>query len=154
MPLLCCHLIDNQACNIVGSAFVFTEVANGLGRHKYYIAPETYKKFLKYDYLDWAQVFLTLALTKISICLFLLRLSNFDKLRLFLKGVIWFMILSHLPLFLLVVLQCNPIQTLWITAINPAYPGTCFRKRTVEKMVIAQGGMSLLPGHHRDFLRM
>ncbi|KAL9609988.1 MAG: hypothetical protein Q9167_005290 [Letrouitia subvulpina] len=132
-------IVFAQMCNIVGASFVFTEVANGMGRHRYYLSPETYKKFLKYDYLDWAQVFVTLAASKISICLFLLRLSNFDNLRFFLKGLISFIVLSHLPLFLLIVFQCNPVATVWMVAVNPGYPGTCLRKRTIEKIVIAQG---------------
>ena len=120
---------------------MFVEIANGMGRHRYYVTDESYKKFLKYDYLDWAQVFFTLAFTKISVCLFLFRLSNFDKWQNILKGLIWLVVLSHIPLFLLLVLQCNPIATAWNIAINPDYPGSCFRKVTVEKIVIAQGGM-------------
>ncbi|KAL8902067.1 MAG: hypothetical protein Q9192_000211 [Flavoplaca navasiana] len=45
-----------QALNVVGMGFVGTEVANGLGRKRYYLEPASYKKFLKYDYLDWVQV--------------------------------------------------------------------------------------------------
>ena len=32
------------------------EVANGLGQHKQDLPPATYIKYMKYDYIDWAQV--------------------------------------------------------------------------------------------------
>lgn len=75
-------------------------------------------------------------LTKISICLFLLRLTSFDKLRRFLQGMIAFIVTTHVPLILLVILQCDPIHKYWDTQV----PGSCFRKKTVEKIIIAQGG--------------
>ena len=107
---------------------------------------------MKYDYLDWAQacrtdtfnmlavdnkvkVFVALALTKISICLFLRRLAQFDRLKRLLHGLIALIILTHVPLFLLIVLQCNPVDKYWHTEV----PGSCFRKKTVEKIIIAQG---------------
>lgn len=123
--------------------FVAAEVENGLGRHRYYLKPGAYKKYLKYDYLDWAQVFLTLALCKISICLFLLRLSSFRRLRWWLHGLIVFLIVSHLPLFFLIVFQCTPIHKYWTNPLDG--PGVCFTKATVETIIIIQGGMSCWP---------
>lgn len=118
--------------------FVGAEVSNGLGRHRFYLTPGAYKKFLKYDYLDWAQVFATLMLSKISICLFLLRLSNFRKLRLGLYGLIAFLITSHVPLFFLMIFQCSPISKYWTNPLEG--PGVCFSKATVETIIIVQGG--------------
>lgn len=129
--------------NITGMGFVAAEVENGLGRHRYYLSPGAYKKYLKYDYLDWAQVFLTLALCKISICLFLLRLSSFRRLRWWLHGLIVFLIVSHLPLFFLIVFQCTPIHKYWTNPLDG--PGVCFTKATVETIIIIQGGMSCCP---------
>lgn len=112
------------------------EVFYGLGRHYHYLSPYQYEQYLKYDYLDWIQVFVTLALCKISICQFLLRLSKFDKLRRFLHACIVVVIVSHLPLMLLMIFQCNPVQKYW----DKDLPGSCFRKETVEKIIISQGG--------------
>jgi len=114
-----------------------TEVFYGLGRHHRYLSPYQYAHYLKFDYLDWIQVFANLALSKISICQFLLRLSKFDHLRRFLQGLIVIIILTHLPLTLLMIFQCHPVQKYW----NQTLPGSCFRKDTVEKIVISQGGM-------------
>lgn len=118
--------------------FVAAEVSNGLGRKRYYLAPGGYKKFLKYDYLDWVQVFLTLMLSKISICLFLLRLSSFRKIRLGLHAMIIFLVTSHVPLTFLIIFQCSPISKYWRNALSG--PGYCFTKATVETIIIIQGG--------------
>ena len=113
-----------------------TEVFYGLGRHLHYLSPYQYSHYLKYDYLDWIQVFVTLGLSKISICLFLLRLSKFDRLRRSLQGLIVIIVLTHVPLTLLMIFQCNPVQKYW----NTTLPGSCFSKSTVERIIIAQGG--------------
>lgn len=118
--------------------FVMAEVFYGLGRHLHYLSPYQYSHYLRYDFLDWIQVFVTLAISKISICLFLMRLSKFDRLRKFLQALIAFLILTHVPLTLLVIFQCHPVQKYW----NKEMQGTCFPKTTVEKIIIAQGGTS------------
>ncbi|KAL8713875.1 MAG: hypothetical protein Q9220_002021 [cf. Caloplaca sp. 1 TL-2023] len=126
-----------QVINACGMGFVGAEVSNGLGRHKFYLPAGGYKKFLKYDYLDWAQVFATLALSKISICLFLLRLSSFRRVRLGLYALIIFMVTSHVPLFFLVLFQCSPVSKYWTNPLDG--PGVCFTKATVETIIVVQG---------------
>ncbi|KAL8867936.1 MAG: hypothetical protein Q9174_005334 [Haloplaca sp. 1 TL-2023] len=117
--------------------FVGAEVTNGLGRHRYFLEPGAHKKFLKYDWLDWAQVFLTLMFCKISICLFLLRLSNFRRLRLGLYALIAFLVTSHIPLFFLILFQCSPVSKYWRNPLEGS--GTCFSKETLENIIIIQG---------------
>lgn len=132
-----------QVINACGMGFVGAEVSNGLGRKRYYLAPGSYKKFLKYDYLDWVQVFLTLLLSKISICLFLLRLSSFRKIRLGLHGMNIFLITSHIPLTFLMIFQCTPISKYWRNPLEG--PGKCFDKDTVAIIIIVQGGKFIPP---------
>ena len=130
------YLTDTQAVNAVGMGFVMLEVWFGLGRHVQYLPADHYVGFLKYNFLDWVQVFITLALSKISICLFLLRISKFERWRYFLFGLIAFLVLTHLPLTLLFLLQCIPLNKNWSTSV----PGHCFSKRAVEKIIVVQGG--------------
>ena len=122
--------------NSVGMGFVMLEVYYGLGRHKYFFKPDHYIGFLKYNYLDWCQVFLTLAISKIAVCLFLLRISKFDRWRNFLYGMIAFLILTHLPLTFLFIFQCRPVNKVWDTQV----PGDCWSKETMEIIIIVQGG--------------
>ena len=45
-----------QSVVTIGKAIVIVEVANGLGQHRQDLHPATYVEYMKYDYLDWAQV--------------------------------------------------------------------------------------------------
>ncbi|KAL8760418.1 MAG: hypothetical protein Q9199_000042 [Rusavskia elegans] len=135
-------MVLTQVINACGMGFVGAEVSNGLGRKRYYLASGSYKKFLKYDYLDWVQVFLTLLLSKISICLFLLRLSSFRRIRLALHGMNIFLITSHIPLTFLIIFQCNPISKYWRNPLEG--PGNCFDKDTVATIIIIQGVFSIV----------
>lgn len=118
----------------VGKGFVVTEISYGLGQHRIDLSIEQYRNFLKYYYLDTAQFFIALATCKISICLFLLRLSQFNKLKRILYGLIGFLVVTHLTLFFLNVLQCSPVDKVW----NLDDPGKCFSKEMVMNILIAQ----------------
>ena len=123
----------------MGKGFVVTEVSYGLGQHRNALSIENYRNFLKYWYLDTAQFFIALATCKISICLFLLRLSQFDKLRHVLWYLMGFLIISHLILFFLVVLQCDPVHKAW----DLGTPGRCFSPNSILAINIIQGGESV-----------
>ncbi|KAL9012326.1 MAG: hypothetical protein Q9173_002897 [Seirophora scorigena] len=104
------------------------------------LSADAYTKFLKYYYLDTAQFFIALATCKISICLFLLCFSQFDKLKRILWALIGFLLISHLVLLLLVVLQCSPMHEVWIMDA----PGRCFSKQWVMDINLIQAVVSFL----------
>ena len=120
----------------VGKGFVSTEVYYGLGRHRYYVPKEKYTIYMKFNYIDWAQCFVALAVSKISVCLFLLRLSHFNRLRHVLHGLIGFLFVTHLACLLLFLLQCIPVNKAWVEEA----PGKCFSKEMIMNIIIAQGG--------------
>lgn len=124
----------------VGKGFVVTEVSYGLGQHRIDLSVEQYRNFLKYYYLDTAQFFVALATCKISICLFLLRISQFNKLRRMLYGLIGFLVLTHLVLFFLEVFQCSPVDKVW----NLDEPGKCFSEQMIMNILIAQCVLSFI----------
>lgn len=124
----------------VGKGFVITEVSYGLGQHRIDLSVEQYSNFLKYYYLDTAQFFIALATCKISICLFLLRLSQFNKIKRILYGLIVFLVVTHLALFFLNVFQCSPVDRVW----NLDDPGKCFSEEMVMNILIAQGVFSFI----------
>lgn len=127
-----------QVTNSVGLGFYISMVLYGLGRHKYYLSDYDYKMLLKWDYLDWPQTFLTLAISKISICLLLLRLSQLSKLKKVLHWLVLFIVATHLLLMVLMIVQCRPVEKAWNTAID----GTCFSKNIIGSILIAQGWRS------------
>ena len=120
----------------VGKGFVVTEVSYGLGQHRDNLSIENYRNFLKYYYLDTVQFFVALATCKISICLFLLRLSNFRELRNVLYSLIGILVVTTLALDLLFLLQCSPVHKVW----DLATPGKCFSADLVVNITMAQGG--------------
>ncbi|KAL8992892.1 MAG: hypothetical protein Q9169_006757 [Polycauliona sp. 2 TL-2023] len=125
--------------NSVGLAFYVCMVLYGLGRHIYYLSHYDFKMFLKWDYLDWIQAILTLAISKISICLLLLRLSKFSALKKSLYWLIVFIATTHLPLLILMVVQCRPVEKAWNTVID----GQCFSKNMNANILVAQGAPQL-----------
>ena len=117
----------------MGKAFVIVQVNYGLGQHRSRISPVRYLKYLKYDFLDWPQVFAVLLVTKISICLFLLRLSQFNRLRDLLYGLIGLLILTHIPLFFIYVFQCDPVRKAWDRQAD----GKCMSMDIVQNVITA-----------------
>ena len=120
----------------LGKGFVAVEIHFGLGQHRSRLSGKSYEQYLKYESLDWLQFFIALAVCKISICLFLLRLSQMNRLRLVLYGTIAFLLTTHIPLFLMLLLQCSPIQKTWYRQV----PGSCLSMDVIENIILAQGG--------------
>ena len=120
----------------VGKGFVGAEIGFGLGQHRSILSVERYQNYLKYDYLDWVQFFIALAVCKISICLFLLRLSQLNRLRLVLYVLIVFLVTTHVPLSLLILFQCSPLRRAWEKSV----PGKCFSMNAIKNVIFAQGG--------------
>ena len=86
------------------------------------------------------KVFFVLALCKISICLFLLRLSQFNEIRKLLWALIFIIVLFTIPLWLVWLLQCHPIERYWHKKVS----GTCFRRITIMRIFIIQGSFSIV----------
>ena len=123
--------------NSVGMGLVMQETFWGLGRHRYYLKTDNYTGFLKYDFLDWCQVFITLCTCKLAIAMFLLRISKFKQWRGFLYGLIIFLILSHVPITIVYIFQCRPVNRAWDA---DRIPGQCFTKAGIQDLIIVQGG--------------
>lgn len=85
---------------------------------------------------DWIQTFITLALTKISICFFLLRIVDARKIRLALYGLIGFTTLFSAVSVFLFLGVCRPLKAYWDIGIPHA---VCLSDAQVEKVVLAQG---------------
>lgn len=122
----------------VGKGFIATQVSYGLGQHRRDLSVGQYRNFLRYYYADTLQFFIALATCKVSICLFLLRLSQFHKLKKVLYGIIAFQVVTTVVLCLLYALQCNPVHKVW----DQGTPGVCFSG--VVNVSIVQGVFSFL----------
>ena len=125
---------------VIGTALVAVEVHYGFGRHKVYLTHWQYIEFMKYSYGEWIQTFQTLMFTKISICLFLLRIPVEKHLIRPIHGAIFILIVSNVVLTLLWIFQCNPIASAW----NKQIPGSCFTNAQLQRIIISQALISII----------
>ena len=91
---------------------------------------------MKLGWLDWIQTWITLALVKISICYFLLRIVEHKRARQFMYGMIGVLIITTTVFCLLFFGICRPLQAEWAVGID----GKCFGAYREMQIIIAQGG--------------
>jgi hypothetical protein len=111
------------------------EIHYGFGRHKYELSQEASAQYLRYTYGEWIQTFQTLMLTKVSICLFLLRIVISRTFVHSLWSLIGMLIISNFVLTFLWMAQCRP---LWLTWESPMQPGSCFTELQLRQIILAQ----------------
>ena len=115
-------------------ALDFVEVHYGFGRHQQYLTPNQLREFQKYTYGEWIQTFATLMWTKVSICLFLLRIPCQKYLIRPLQAALVILILSNVIITILWIVQCRPVAAAWDNRIH----GDCFSKHQVEGIILTQ----------------
>lgn len=80
--------------------------------------------------------------TKVSICLFLLRITVTKQFKRPLQAAVVILVLSNIVLSLLWVLQCTPhLDKAWDSKL----PGHCFSKGQLERIIIAQASRPSIP---------
>ncbi|KAL9101117.1 MAG: hypothetical protein Q9163_003594 [Psora crenata] len=133
---------EKKVTTVIGAGFITCEViVGGLGRHQYYLTLAQKRNFQALGWADWIQTFITLALTKISICLFLLRVVDARNVKLAIHGLIWFLILFTAIFVFLFVGVCRPLKAYW----NINVPGAvCLSDLQVQNITLAQGILSII----------
>lgn len=125
----------------IGAALVVVQISYGFGRPAYYLTPHQFQEFSKYAYGEWLQTFATLTFTKVSICLFLLRITITKSFIRPLQAAILILIVSNIVLSLTWILQCIPhLDKAW----NDKRPGKCFSKGQLERIIISQALISII----------
>lgn len=141
-------MIIGQIVNLVGLGLVTAEVFNGLGRHMYYLQPDERRRFHLIGWLDWMQTFTAIMFTKISICVFLLRIKDDRTNKVFMYSLIGANILVTAVSCSLFLGFCRPVHAYWDAGVE----GKCFSKRQIMATVAAQG-CSVAPSElHKDLL--
>lgn len=129
---------SHQATTIIGAGLITAQViSGGLGRHSYYLQPSQRRLFTALGWGDWIQTFITLMFTKISICLFLLRIVDSKNIRVAMHVLIGCLVLFTAVFTCLFLGICRPLKAHWNTGMD----AICLSDNTVENIVIAQGGM-------------
>ncbi|CAL8582198.1 hypothetical protein XPA_007867 [Xanthoria parietina] len=134
------NMIVGQFVNLVGLGLVTAEVFNGLGRHMYYLSPDERRRFHLIGWLDWMQTFTAIMFTKISICVFLLRIKDDRTNKIFMYSLIGANIIVTAVSCALFLTFCRPLHAFWDVGVE----GDCFSKRHLMATVAAQGSFSVL----------
>ena len=122
----------------IGAALDFKEIHYGFGKHQQFLSPHNLLEFKKYTYGEWIQTFATLMWTKVSICLFLIRIPNSKPLRVPLQWAVAFLLFSNTILTTLWIMQCQPVHAAWDGK------GTCMSRSALEGIVLAQAIISVV----------
>ena len=109
-----------QLVNII---FIVFEIHNGLGQHRYFLSDDEYTNAIMWGWMTQPLLFVILCLTKISICLFILRIRNTGWLRWFLWGLMIGLVVTTIPPLVVLFAECHPIQATWDKRIN----GKCWK---------------------------
>ena len=119
---------------IVAGVFTAFAIHHGLGRHVYYLflSPEFLAdlgQVLKWQYLAELATAFSLFFTRISICLFLMRIFGAIRYwRRTLYCAIAFMTLTTIPSIILIITQCTPMRKTW----DPSVHGRCLSSSVVN----------------------
>ncbi|KAF6220060.1 hypothetical protein HO133_003885 [Letharia lupina] len=125
----------------IGTALVVVQLSYGFGRPAYYLSPHQFREFSKYAYGEWLQTFATLTFTKVSICLFLLRITVTKASIRPLQAAVIILIVSNIVLSLVWIFQCTPyVDKAW----DDKKPGKCFSKGQLERIIISQALISII----------
>ncbi|KAG8529629.1 uncharacterized protein KY384_005109 [Bacidia gigantensis] len=120
--------------NIIGAGLDFVEIHYGFGRPQYYLTEWQLIEFKKYTYGEWIQTFFTLMWTKVSICLFLLRIPVTKRLIRPLQASVVFLLVSNVVLTIIWIAQCKPVDRAW----NEHKKGSCLSKGELQRVIMAQ----------------
>ncbi|KAL9616628.1 MAG: hypothetical protein Q9204_008557, partial [Flavoplaca sp. TL-2023a] len=122
----------------IGAALVFVEVHYGFGKHQQFLSDHEIRQFRKYTYGEWIQTFATLMWTKVSICLFLIRLPQSKALKGPLQWTVAFLLFSNTICTTILIMQCQPLHAAWDD------DGRCMSLSAMEALVLTQAIISVV----------
>lgn len=126
---------------IVSTAFNIPEVIAGYGQHIHHLSLHQLSEALKWNYLATPLLVFSLAASKISICLLLLRVLKQTQAhwsRYFPYAVIAILTIISVPSAGYSLGQCQPVSKLW----NPTAPGNCKNPQIFVRLGYANGAIN------------
>ena len=78
-------------------------------------------------------------LTKVSVCLLLLRIHPSKKVKMPIQSLICFLLLSNVALSLLWAFQCIPMDAAWNATKRKT--AKCFREDQIDRIIMCQASM-------------
>ncbi|KAL8957260.1 MAG: hypothetical protein Q9193_005420, partial [Seirophora villosa] len=133
---------NHQLGTTIGAALDFVEVHYGFGKHARFLTPHELRQFRKYTYGEWIQTFATLMWTKVSICLFLIRIPQSRVLKRPLQWAVAFLLFSNAVLTVMLIMQCQPLHAAWDDRVPGG--GRCLSLDAKMGIVLAQAVISVV----------
>ena len=134
-------IILSWVISIASFSLVLLMTSTGFGRHLGCVDMREFEIPNKSLYIANLFFVLSPAFSRLSICIFLLRLFSIDKIW---RWTLWMVAgvstASNVALTLFLVFQCNPPKKVWMQNIE----GECWSQRKLVSVVIAQGCMSIV----------
>lgn len=117
-------LMSEKFVGFIAFGFYFKLFASGMGRHIYCLSPQQIMDTAEWSLLAQIFISINLGLTKISVCIFILRLIKTAqrKLTRFIWVLMSFIVATHIVQVVLFIIECRPIEAAW----NPLIKGRCF----------------------------
>jgi len=128
-------IVGGLLLSITGVVFNILMVANGGGRHQYYLTKMQGQKVLQYNTLFAICNVPCVCLVKVAILLFIYRLQNSKRIAYFIHVLLFLTITVGLGTFLLMVFQCVPLNALWDHTVE----GSCISREDYGDVSVAQG---------------
>ena len=114
-----------------------------MGRHQYYVPPHDLQEYTKLGFWQWDETFAVLTLTKVSICLLLLRIVISRRFLRPIQALMATLIISTVVQILLYTFQCTPVDAAW-NVTKKENSARCFSKRQVEGIIMSQAIISVI----------
>ncbi|KAL8901479.1 MAG: hypothetical protein Q9207_005177 [Kuettlingeria erythrocarpa] len=121
--------------DILKLVFGGLQYREGYGRHAYYLSTQQERNSLKWNYVTQYLIFLIVCLTKVGICLFVLRIKNTGWVKWCLYTLMAGLVLTTAPCIIILSAQCRPIRALW-----DRDAGSCWRFDIYNGAIWAQVG--------------
>lgn len=117
-------LIHIKISGLVAFGLFSKLFASGMGRHIVCLTLAEVSETAKWSLFSQIFISISLGLTKISVCIFVLRIIDKAQRRFsqFLWVLIAFVTVTHIIQFVLFLVQCRPLEAVW----NPFVRGHCF----------------------------
>jgi hypothetical protein len=128
---------------LVASAINIPEVLLGTGRHEFYLNLHQIIESGKLNTLAQPWSIMSTCLSKVSVCLFLLRIIEHQNRNwdFFLCCLISLVVAVDCACSISILVQCQPLEKLW----NPTVSGTCWPHHARNAMGYFQGSESPIP---------
>lgn len=124
---------------LISFCFTMVSLSEGNGRHEQHLQKHQIMEILKWTWGNEFLIFLTVCTIKISICLYIFRISAKRWLRWFLTVVMVGLVITNGSCDIILLAQCRPLRAFW-----DREAGTCWDVRIYNGFIYAAVGYSVV----------